>query len=212
MKSYIDNPTENDSVKFLQHNFRSNEQIITYVNALFQTFMNQQGLESGFNDKDIALVGSEAQACDETCIEYHSLITDMSNKDDENNTKNELRANYIANMIASDKIKNPNSKWSDYVILLRSHTNKKVLKDAFESRNIPYFMDAKEGFYKSMVVTNITSYLHAIIEPHVDIYFLAIVTSPFYKLTDNDIAKAYLEIKEHKYYSFYAYAKESSNV
>ncbi|MBR3840829.1 MAG: UvrD-helicase domain-containing protein [Erysipelotrichales bacterium] len=212
LKSYIDRPTNNDSVKFLQHNFRSNEQIITYVNQLFQAFMNQQGLESGFNDKDIALVGSKAQECKETCIEYHSLITDMkATSDDENNTKNEIRANYIANMIASDKLNTPNSKWSDYVILLRSHTNKKLLKDAFESRNIPYFMDAKEGFYKSNVVTNITSFLHAIIEPHVDIYFIAIAISPFYKLTNSDIANAYLEIKKHQYYSFYDYAKESNH-
>lgn len=213
LKSYIEHPTENDSVKFLQHNFRSNEQIITYVNTLFRPFMNIPSLTGNFNDEDFAHVGNmDNQACKDTCIEFHSLLSDIFSDDEveENSPKNELRANYIADLIAKDKLKS-NGKWNDYVILLRGHTHKKLLKDALDARNIPFHMSTTEGFYKSTVIQNVVSYLRFIIEPHVDLHFIAVASSAFYNLSDDELVKIYLDRKEANLSSYYAYAKQSNH-
>ncbi len=207
LKGYIDAPGANDSVKILKDNFRSKAQIINYVNAVFEILMNQKGLTSNFNNDDVANVGSDAQIVEDAGVEFRTLIysKDELIANDLDAKKAELKANYIARLINEDKHNHKDSKWSDYCVLLRTHGNKKVLKDAFEALNIPYFMDAKDGFYKSSVIQTITSFLHFLTEPKVDIYFLAVAMSPLYELKDEDITKIYLQ--KERYTSYYEYAQ-----
>ena len=217
LKHYISHVGENDSVKILNKNFRSNSQIITFVNKLFYNFLNLPGLEGNFDENDVALVGNEEkQHNDSICVEFHSIITDgvpvddkQEDEVDENDTKAIIRAKYIANLIINDRLKS-NGNWKDYVVLVRVHDTKKIIRDAFEEAGIPYFMDSKEGFYKSKIIMDITSYLHFLLEPFEDIYFLAVCASPFYQANDDELAKLYLAKKEmdaSSYFEFMMQAK-----
>lgn len=211
LKGYIENPTLQDQVIFLQHNFRSNSQIISYVNNTFQDFMNLNTFQSNFTQEDIALVGSEKQQTDATCIEYHVIKKNEFNEEDiEGYDSTQLRAEYIATQIKNIHDSN-DCKWNDFVVLVRSNERKIDLKRAFTKLGIPNFIDSKEGFYKSSAVTYITSFMQCVLSPYVDNYFVALAMSPFYGLNDNQLAQITLDMREKQCKSYYEYAQAYGN-
>lgn len=212
LKGYIEHPSLEDQVIFLRHNFRSNSQIIHFVNHVFQDFMNLSTLQSNFAEEDLALVGSAEQEEQNCCIEYHVIKKDdiKDNDETEDYSTTQIRAEYIASEIARIKGED-NCKWSDFVVLVRSNERKIDLKRAFTKLGIPNFIDSKEGFYKSSAVTYITSFIQCVISPYVDNYFVALALSPFYEITDNEIAEITLRMRELGSGSYYEYAKLNEN-
>ncbi|MBE6113490.1 MAG: hypothetical protein E7191_00240 [Erysipelotrichaceae bacterium] len=206
LQGYVDRPSEKDEVIFLRHNFRSNSQIIDFVNGAFYNFMNLSTMNSNFHDEDVALVGMESQETNTTCIDYHVLLNDLKkNELLEDMDTSRIRAEYIADEIIAIKQRDK-CKWSDFVVLVRNNERKIDLKRAFTKRGVPNFIDSKEGFYKSTSVTIVTSFIQWVVSPDVDNYFAAVALSPFYQLTDNDLAKITLRKRELGCSSYYEYA------
>lgn len=207
-KGYIEHPTNKDQVIFLQENFRSNSQIIEYVNKTFENFMNLPTFQSNFANDDIAYIGTDEQKTNKTCVEYHVLKNDQFDDEDfEGSSANQLRAEYIASQIIEIHDKEQ-CKWKNFVVLVRSNERKIDLKRAFTKFGIPNFIDSKEGFYKSSAVTYITNFMQCILSPHVDNYFVALAMSPFYGLNDNRLAEITLDKKAKQCYSYYDYAQK----
>lgn len=211
LKGYIENPTSQDQVIFLQHNFRSNSQIISYVNNTFQDFMNLRTFQSNFAQEDVALVGSTTQQTENTCIEYHVIKkNEFKEGDIEDYDSTQLRAEYIATQIKNIHDTN-NCKWNDFVVLVRSNERKIDLKRAFTKLGVPNFIDSKEGFYKSSAVTYITSFMQCVLAPYIDNYFVALAMSPFYRLNDNQLAEITLDMRKKQCNSYYEYAQNYGN-
>lgn len=208
LKGYIEQPTSQDQVIFLRHNFRSNSQIINYVNHTFEDFMNLSSLQSNFANEDVALVGSKGQQQEDICVEYHVIKSDEIKDEEENmeSSSTQIRAEYIASEIQRIHDREV-CKWSDFVVLVRSNERKIDLKKAFNKLGVPNFIDSKDGFYKSNAVTYITSFIQCVLSPYVDNYFVALALSPFYELTDNDVAKITLRMRELDCHSYFEYAK-----
>lgn len=206
LQGYVDHPEQQDQVIFLRHNFRSNSQIIHFVNNTFKDFMNLSTLNSNFQDEDTALIGTKSQIVDDRSIEYHVLVNDLKkNELYEDMDTSRIRAEYIADEIIAIK-QRTKCKWSDFVVLVRNNERKIDLKRAFTKRGVPNFIDSKEGFYKSVAVTCVTSFIQWVVSPDIDNYFAALALSPFYGLTDTDLAKITLRKRELGCGSYYEYA------
>lgn len=213
LRGYIMSDKEEDEVIHLRHNYRSNSQIIHYVNAIFERFMNVPSYPSLFSEEDVAQVGLESQYTQNPSIDLHVLITDAlvstteETEDEEVLASEELRAMYIANLIIQDK-EAKSKKWNDYVILVRNHNRKNSLKRAFEAANIPNFIDSKEGFYNAPVIETMRAFFKTLINPNDNLHFSAVCMSAIYKMSDNDMARMKIDAKSQ---SFYNYALQSNH-
>lgn len=168
----------------LKHNYRSKESIVEFSNHLFNKLMNIEGLKDSYRGDDNVSVGSKTQKEDIVPVEFAYIKLE---KDDKSNSK-DLKANWIAQKILSMKKDDPSLSYKSFCILLRSHTDKLYLRKAFDKCNIPYEIDAREGFYQSDLCQTVISFLRFFKDGDL-ISLLSILTSSFYGLSDDDLAK-----------------------
>ena len=172
---------ENTCQIHLANNYRSKENIVEFNNLLFSQCMNIQGCKDSYSQYDNVKIGIDAQKeVKDDAIIFYALKG-------EKGTKSAItKAMFIAQKIKELKEKDPTSKYQDYVVLLRSHADKKYLKDAFEAYDIPYNVDAKDNFYNSKLCLLILSYLSLLV--NVDDISLISVLSSFYHMTNDELA------------------------
>ncbi|MGX8832930.1 UvrD-helicase domain-containing protein [Amedibacillus sp. YH-ame6] len=206
MRGLIDNRGDYDEVIYLSNNYRSKKMIVDFNNELFKQLMNMDGFSCSYAKEDDVDTGVPVQNEHNVPICFHAIFHDEI-KEEEHLiiAKNTLKANYIANQIIDIKNKEQRS-WKDFVVLVRGNARKDNLKAAFDELHIPYFIDIKYGFYQSSSVQIMLSALKCLCNPHDDIPFVALMMSPLFQRSAQDLAQAKLE--KDKKESYYAYYKE----
>lgn len=204
MRSLIENKKEQDEVIYLSSNYRSKKTIVDFNNNLFTSLMNIPGFASSFKDEDCTLCGLESQSEDCTSVKFHILDeTYFKNLvSSPYKSKDEIKANYIANQIVQ-KIKEGYS-FKDFVVLIKTNAKAEPLRDAFEKAQIPYFISMKQGFYDSSAVANVITFLKALYNPNEDIDFCAFLLSTFMQMKEDNL----IEARFNKTSSYYEYFKE----
>ncbi|MEG1415241.1 MAG: helicase-exonuclease AddAB subunit AddA [Clostridium sp.] len=195
----------------LYKNFRSRETVLDGVNFIFERIMSEEvgelsyteveRLNKGADFNDDLIDGFVAGGSIEL-----DLIEDVKDEGDEDDIdKITLEARYVASkiksMINSDKPfyvykKNPSTgereyvpaKYKDIVILLRSTRN---ISDVFEEElsleGIPCFSDTGGGYFDAIEIKTIVSLLKIIDNPLQDIPLLAVLRSPIFGFTPEDL-------------------------
>lgn len=191
------NQDENTENIYLSYNYRSNHSIVEFNNDLFDICMNISGCKDAYTQYDHVKAGTPRQFENDYPVEFYGLNYDEISSnidnddeadDEENLAQKQIKARFIAHKILDMKKNSSFKKWSDYVILTKSHKDKNVLREAFEFYNIPYSIYAKEGFYQSECCHIILSMLR-LIEEIDEISLLAVLLSPLYNTTDNEIVQ-----------------------
>lgn len=184
----VDSTTKQINLAF---NYRSNHSIVSFTNDLFDKLMNVEGCKDSYRSIDHVQAGTEQQHSFDSPVEFYALHT----KDiDENLDNKQAKAKFIAQKIIEMKETTDFKKWSDYVILAKSHADKNLLKQVFSEYNIPHSIDAKEGFYQSTCCHIVVSMLR-LIDAIDDISLVAVLTSPLYKMSDDELALLKLNYK-----------------
>ncbi|MEG0239681.1 MAG: UvrD-helicase domain-containing protein [Anaerorhabdus sp.] len=168
----------------LAYNYRSNHSIVSYTNDLFERLMNVDGCQDSYRDIDHVQAGTEQQRSFDSPVEFYALHPKEMDEDIDNK---HAKAKFIAQKIIEMRKTTEFKQWRDYVILAKSHAEKNLLKQVFDEYNIPYSIDAKEGFYQSVCCHIVVSMLRCIVEVQ-DIPLVAVLTSPLYKMSDNELA------------------------
>lgn len=210
MRNKINNKGEHDEVIYLSNNYRSKKSIVDFNNTLFDRLMNINGFSCAFSENDCTQTGLDAQALENVAAEMHLLQDKKINEGRfEPFSKDELKASYIANQIIEMR-KNKGYRYKDFVVLVKTNAKSECLRDAFETCNIPYFINMKHGFYESSAIMNVISFLRALENPHDDIAMCALLLSPFFQFKDEDLAQA----KQHKQKedSYYTYFKNQDKL
>lgn len=171
----------------LAYNYRSNQSIVQFTNDLFSNCMNVEGCRDVYLDRDFVQPGTPKQKETINPVEFYAIDTTAIKKDDSSLENKQIKARFIAQKIVEMKESTMYKKWSDYVIITRTHGDKNLIKQVFDEYNIPYSIDAKEGFYQSYCCAIILSMLRLIIEID-EISLLSVLTSPLYHATDNECA------------------------
>ena len=174
-------------------NYRSSHNIVHYNNDLYRELMSYtEGFH--YTEDDSVSAGNFKAKVNNPLVEMKLFTT--KNYENEHDIKllskdiNTLRAKLIAQEII--KLNEAGTNFKDITILIRTHAPKKYLKQAFESFNIPHFVDDMSGFFKSEVVSQVLAWLHYSInqDPY---YLVSVLKSPFVGYDDNKIAKLKIE-------------------
>lgn len=196
----------------LRHNYRSRESIVQFTNLLFEKLMNVPGAKDTYSELDHVTIGDtkrqgepepvpvifadvqipeEFVAVDDNAKEPDS--EEEKKEEEESASSKELKAAWIAGKIIELCKEDPSISYRDIAILTRAHADKLYLKSAFDHANIPYDIDTREGFYQSQLCQTIIAMCSFMSDSTDIISLLAILTSSFYNLSDEELAQ--LKIK-----------------
>ena len=211
------NAGEDSEVISLMHNYRSQEPIVGFSNRLFQRLMNVSGGTDSYGEADTVSIGTDSQTQHPSRIRFVNIpgpdtepaaeeedssdgeeTADASASAEDTPGARRLKAEWIAAEILRLKAENPAFSYRSFAVLVRSHANKIDLKRAFDACGIPYDIDAREGFYQSDLCQNVIALIKAMNDPQDPIPLLAVLTSSFYHLNDEEIAA--LKIPDHSLY------------
>ena len=190
---------------FLQKNFRSLKGVIDAVNACFFRIMKKElgGIEY---DRDSSLFQGREEK-EETDSKTELLLLEKEETEGEEKAKGKKEENseekrgeaglekesdlqLECRMIASrvKELHKKNIKYKDMVILLRSP--KKVAKemvDIFSEEGIPSFAVSSDGYYSQVEVETVLAMLSVIDNPKQDIPLAAVLHSPMFHFTDEEL-------------------------
>lgn len=191
----------------LDRNFRSREQVTQSVNFVFSQIMSKESAETDYSSEEELVYGADFPQKESGCETELIVLEKQKDTPDE-----ELEARYIAEkikkIIASGMtIKNKQSgaerpvRYGDFAILMRSansyaHSYAQVL---FE-HDIPAKATVAGDFFEAQEVRVMMSLLRVIDNPNQDVPLLAVMMSPIYGFTPDDMARLRLEDKRISVY------------
>lgn len=192
-----------DSKIVLDKNFRSKKEICDYVNYVFSTFMTEKTGELNYDKNEYLNYGADYENNDVESAQI-KILTGTKGKDFDKN-----EAIYIAKTIkkkveSGELIKNKDAKgeddkyrpieYGDFAILLRStksHINQ--YNEVLTSFGVPVICDNSTNLFDNNEIKIILSLLKVIDNPMQDIPLLAVMMSPLYGFTAEEMAEIKLE-------------------
>ena len=240
---------------FLRKNFRSDEGVLSAVNALFFKIMKKDfgGIEYDLENSlflgklrteearqeedsitgkqrrdqtellllELEKTASTGEEGDEDSKEDDSKGDD-SKGDDGNSAPNsasnsssgkslnklELECKMIAAKVR--ELLEKGYAYKDMVILLRSpHSVSREMVDIFGKEGIPAYAELKTGYYSAVEVETVLSFLAIIDNPRQDIPMAAVLRSPLFSFTDEELGQIVL-VKGSLYEKPYDKSKENA--
>ena len=182
----IEKSTEDvDTLVKLSSNFRSAKEVLEDVNGLFRRIMDESLGKVSYTP-DVALNYGNKECTGGAKTEMLICDTTEINYDDD---KPSAEARMIARKIAELKDEDPQIKYSNIVILLRSTSNK---SDAYLNEllnaGIPAYCETNKGYFDSLEVRTMLAVLAAIDNGHKDIPMAAYLKSPMIGMSDDELA------------------------
>ena len=89
--------------------------------------------------------------------------------------------------MSTDNYRKPSYK--DIVILERGYNRSRELQQAFKTRDIPFHVNSKEGYFEQTEVRLVLSFLRTVDNPLQDIYLVGLMRSVIYQFTENELAQ-----------------------
>jgi len=187
----------------LSKNFRSLSGVTDIVNFIFSSIMSRDagGLDY---DKNEALVPHRA-----SCSADTELCLIETDKDKFLAAQAKYVADYIEKNIAENTQYN---SYGDFCVLLRSVRNcAKPFMDEFTLRGIPFSCEAGGGFLSSPEIMFMISLLKIIDNPVDDIPLTAVMLSPVFGFTPDDLAEMRANHKDGSFYGCLVHSSENGN-
>ena len=191
---------QTDGVVVLSGNFRSSEQICDFINTLFFMLMKKE---------TAGILYDHTQRLEAKKIRidgYQGAQLNLVQHTDEQ-TDVEAEAEYIAEEIErlcsepcmerTDKKREEleegeaylrPARYGEIAILLRFRTHMAEYADALRRRGIPVWTDAAQNLMEVPAVSRVCSLLRVIQNPHDDIALLAVLMSPIFGFSPDELA------------------------
>lgn len=202
----------------LRENFRSRRAVLAGANHVFSNIMSRALGELDYDDAARLHVGASYPGDD---VLPELAVLELPDADDDAPTpeKSALEADYVAQRIRA-LIDGGASVWEngaarpahygDVVILLRSANSiGPVYRAALTAQGIPVSSETSGGFYTSEEVSVLRSLLAVIDNPHQDVPLIAVLRSPLFGLTADDLAAVRTCDREHDFYTAVTLAAET---
>ena len=182
---YLSNE-KNNKVISLNTNFRSNKEILIFINNFFSWLWQDkkeylEPLKPHHKNTRLKpvvnclLVSEEkTEAFIQRYKESKAIVKQISD------SVEKLLINKEAN-------KHQKLKYSDIAILLRSFTSINIYEQALKEKNIPYTIVRSGNFYSREEIIDVYNFLGAIISPEDNFTMATLLKSPFVSITDNTL-------------------------
>ncbi len=185
-------------------NFRSRSQVVDTANFLFRGVMNIEVGDVDYTEEEYLVRGAEyPKTASERAYtpEFHFVCTNGELEDEsERLSKRELEAytaaNRIKQMLADkmqvfDKAKKcmRDIEYRDIVVLMRNtRLAAPVFEDIFEKCSIPVYTEVGKSYLGSPEVQTVLCFLQIIDNPRQDIPLIAVMRSPLWGFTAEELA------------------------
>jgi len=203
----------------LDKNFRSRRGVTEAVNFVFRQLMSEQTGELDYTKAEELVAGAEYPPCDEPAAQLDIIDLSVSENEDDMIT---AESRHIAELIyrmtgdgttVTDKGKARPVVYRDICILLRS-ANKYAHEyaKALTALGIPAWADTSGGFFAAAEVGVAVSILRVIDNPMQDIPLLAVLMSPIYGFTPDDMADIRVPSRKTSLYLAVVSAAQNGNM
>lgn len=201
----------------LQENFRSRREVLDAANLAFSNIMSTSLGELDYDDNarlkcgaPLPGEGTPAELC---------LLQLPEDDGGELAEKAEREADYVARRIRAlvdgetpvlDGGGMRPAAWGDIVILLRSaNAVGPVYRRALTAHGVPVLSEQGGGFYASVEISVLLSLLAVIDNPHQDVPLIAVLRSPLFGFTPDDLSAVRAVDRTHDFYDALTAAAET---
>ena len=167
---------------YLEDNYRSKKNIVTFNNEVFNELMNING--HNFFEKDAQKADLPIQSQNTQEIIFGKVAL----PDDQKKNKDLIKTQGLAEWII-DLVQNQGLNFKDICVLVRKNSEMTLIKKVFDDKNIPCFCKDNEGYFLSYIIEVLTSYLKLLIDPQDKISLVSVLTSCLYGYSDDDLVK-----------------------
>ncbi len=195
----------------LLDSFRMNSEIASFVNAVFESAMTGDSLfetislpvasPSGYKPLVARRPGGEGNPVEIFVAEKNPKHESETEEEVEGTgpSASELQALFTASrirkMISSRELvrtvktgEQPREiTYGDIAVLLRTRSKLTLLEEALSRSGVPYVVSSGIGFYSSQEIFDLTNYLRFLLDNSSDIALLAVLRSPFFGISDNEL-------------------------
>lgn len=194
----------------LSQNFRSRQEVLRSVNAIFEKIMSREAGDVTYTDGEYITRLDEYEyypAADGCKAELHYLAIDKNAEVDRDLTEARFTAQQISRLLTSGvtvydkdlKAMRPIKK-KDIVILESSvKYNSDLLTDELNALGIESYVD-KGSFFDRREINVMLSLLSVINNSHQDVPLISVMRSPIGGFTDNDLAQIRIHAPNEKYF------------
>ncbi len=183
---------------YLNYNYRSRKEITDTVNFIFRQIMTKETGDIDYDEREYLNPGAPFTPDGKTKVEFNIIDKGENSKDTLRN-----QAYYIADRIL-DSINNKEQivnkinpdgndtlkdmRLSDYCILYRKKVCVKIFGEVFDELVIPYISDNEDTFISSPEICFLKSLLKIIDNPTDDVSLAAIMISPVFGFSPEELA------------------------
>lgn len=211
----------------LKQNFRSRQTVLSLVNDVFYPLMHQDvgGVEY---DEAAALYPGAAYPEDEEKPNAYRAELLLFEQNGENGEKAEMKAaegeavmiaQRIKRLMKETRVTDKESgalrpmQYDDIVILTRSiGTLENKLQEVLKREGIPTVVPSKTGYFSAIEIRILLQYLEICVNPYRDIPLAAVLKSPLYGFSDDELAEiALIRSEDEKELSFFEKVKCCDN-
>ena len=174
----------------LKENFRSYPEVINFTNQIFEHLMDKKIGEMVYGPEEKLVVGNPKLAQETSPDLTAELLIYKDEKSVSSETDDAVSTDEL--VVTSQAIRQLLSKGTqpkDIVILVRSKTNNAEIERVLQSFDIPVVLDeGKMNYLQAMEVLVMLDVLRAIDNPLFDVSFVALLKSPLFDFSENDLA------------------------
>ena len=187
----------------LKENFRSYPEIINFTNQIFEHLMDKKIGEMVYGPEEKLVVGNPKLAQETSPDLTAELLIYKDEKSVSSETDDAVSTDEL--VVTAQAIRQLLSKGTqpkDIVILVRSKTNNAEIERVLQSFDIPVVLDeGKMNYLQAMEVLVMLDVLRAIDNPLFDVSFVALLKSPLFDFSENDLA--IISLQASNYVNFY---------
>lgn len=203
------------STVILGCNFRSRKGVLSAVNYTFSRLMSKTVGDINYDVSERLNFGASAAYPDrdEPDVEFH--IVELSPDSDLDKKQAEALhiAKYIARSIQQSKHTEHPLTYRDFAILLRSTKGTAaVYRKTLSEAGIPVFAEQGGGFLETPEVMTILSLLQVIDNPLQDVPLLAVMLSPLFGFTEDELASLRIQSRHSNLYKAVLVGEERGDV
>lgn len=204
-------------------NFRSRESVVNTVNFVFREVMSKAVGDIDYTTEEYLIQGANYPEVSDDWFDTELHMICRSGDEDEEIDKTELEARVAAERIQKiigggmtvfDKETGQTrpAEYRDIVILMRNTKNtapifERVLSDC----GIPVYTDTGRSYLGSLEVQTVLSFLQIIDNPLRDIPLIAVMRSPIFGFSPDELAKLRTNMRKGSFYAAVLHGAESGD-
>lgn len=210
------NPKENayPATVILGKNFRSRKGVTDIINDVFETIMSREAGEIDYDHTEKLYFGANSyEPVTEPETELHIVRLNKESKLSKNEQEAVSIAEFILSEIEKEKKKGNTLHFRDFTVLVRStKTTGEEYKKVFNEYGIPVYTESGGSFLETGDIQLILSFLRVIDNPLNDVPLLALLMSPFFKFSPDDMAEIRNKKKKGNLFSAILNSAENGNI